>query len=203
MPQIGQDELYLKVLEMYKQGYSCKDISSTCNLPVLYIRNFLKQHGFNTRIYRKVSVCNKDKVILLIRAGYPYNQIERLLHISTHLIREIVSSNGLTGFAPKYHHAIDFKVKKPDASEPTLNLLRELYFSGMYGLAKCFSVANASDDLFLWFVYHLNEEDKVLHEKQVKQHILSEYQKDIPVTAIAKAMDISPSIVKKILFRAV
>lgn len=191
--------LYPKVLEMYQQGFSCKDIAETCDLSLPRIRKYLQDAGFNTRGYRKVSNSNAHKVLLLIRSGYSYAQIEALLHVSTHVIREIVQNNGLIGFAPKFHHPVELNVDTDDVCKTTLWELRALYLSGVFGLGMCAEKLCASDEVFLWFIYHLTDEEKRVHHERVVHNVQSLAQKGVPVTAIAKSMDISPSIVKKML----
>lgn len=203
MSEQNMDMLNKKVLMLYQQGFSCKDISRICNVSLLHIRKYLKSVGIETRTYRKVSDCNKNKVLLLIRAGYSYSQIEQLLHVSTHLIREIVADNGLIGFAPKNHAPVELNVEPSEICSNRLNDLRVAYLSGLYGLAKCAAVTEATDEIFLWFVFHLTDKEKKTHERQLKSNIAAWSKDSMPVTAIAKAMDISPSIVKKILLRAV
>ena len=198
----NKDILHKRVLALYQQGFSCKDISRICNLSLLHIRNYLKAAGFNTQNYRKVSTCNKDKVILLIKSGYSYSQIEQLLHVSSHLIREIVADGGLIGFAPKNHSPVVLTVNISDVCSDALDALRQTYLSGKYGLGKSASLAGISDEEFLWFVFHLTEKDKQIHKQMIVDHITSLYSESVPITAIAKSMDISPAIVKKVLTRA-
>ena len=199
MNKISKKATYAKILHMYEQGFSCKDISQFCNLSVPVIRTYLKESGFDTRSYRRVSESNKNKVILLIKAGYSYRQIDELLHVSSYAIREIVARIGLIGFAPRYHHKIPLVTRKEEISVSELEELRNLYFTGSYGLAKCADQLNVSDDAFLWFVYHLSEKEKRVHHKLLIRNMKSLYKKNTPATAIAKMMDISPSIVKKLL----
>lgn len=194
-----KNDFCTKVLEMYQQGFSCKDIAAVCGVPTLRVRDFLRDKGFNTRSYRKVSVSNSDKVLLLIKNNYPYIEIERLMHVSTHVIREIVQNNGLVGFAPRYHHPHELNIEEKDVSFARLNKFRGLYLSGKHGLGLCVEKTGISDDELLWFVYHLNEEDMQLHHKNLAENIREMVRRDVPVTAVAKSMDISPAIVKKIL----
>lgn len=188
-----------KVLRMYEQGFSCKDICSICNIPMLTVRGYLLEAGFNPRNYRKVSDINKNNVIILIAAGYPYGQIQRLLHISTHLIREIVLNNGLIGFAPHNPRPVELNVKESDISHDCQADLMKLYLSGSYGLSKCASIAAASSNDLLWFIFHLTEAEKQSHEKQIRKFVQQLYNDGVPATAIAKRMDISTSIVKKMI----
>lgn len=188
-----------KIIEMYKQGFSCKDICLACNMSALTVRNYLRSAGFDTRNYRKVSESNREKVVLLIKAGYPYNQIENLLHISTHLVREIVMHAGMIGFAPKNHRPVKLKIKESDISLTSIEKLKALYFSGDYGLAKCSDMLGITDKEFVWFVFHLSKEDREKHSANLKSNVIAMYKNQSPVTAIAKQMDISPSIVKKII----
>lgn len=196
---IDNDSLRAKVLAMYKEGFSCKDISLFCKLPVLNVRHFLQEAGYNTRTYRRASEANKEKVLLLIKAGYSYSQIERLLHVSTHLIREIVLNNRLVGFAPRYHHPIVLDVDLDPVSMGLVQALREAYLTGDSGLTKCAERLSVPDDAFLWFVYHLTDEDKKIHCDRIRANIQRLRSDGVPVTAIAKILDVSPSIVKKMI----
>ena len=188
-----------RIVGLYQAGYSVKDISAQCRLSVITVRARLKAAGFDTRSYRKASISNKERVLQLIDGGYSYSQIEGLLHISTHLVREIVSEKGLVGLVPRVRRQVSLEEPEDAGLEETVCGLRGLYFSGNYGLAKCAELADASEEAFLWFVYHLTGEDKRLHQKNLTKNIKKLYQSGTPVTAIAKTMDISPSIVKKIL----
>lgn len=188
-----------RIVALYQAGYSVKDISAQCRLSVITVRARLKAAGFDTRAYRKASQSNKQRVLQLINAGYSYTQIEGLLHISTHLVREIVSENGLVGFIPRTRRVVELEASEDAVMADAVRELRALYFSGNYGLAKCAEITNASDDVFLQFVYHLTGEDKRLHQKNLVKAVKKLYQSGTPITAIAKTMDISPSIVKKIL----
>lgn len=188
-----------RIVALYQTGYSVKDISAQCRLSVITVRARLKAAGFDTRAYRKASQSNKQKVLLLVKAGYSYAKIEELLHISTHLVREIISENGLVGFIPRTRRHVEAAAMEDAVLEDSVRELRALYFSGNYGLAKCAEITNATDEVFLWFVSHLTGEDKRLHKKNLTKNIKKLHQAGTPVTAIAKTMDISPSIVKKTL----
>lgn len=192
-----KNDKFDKIITLYKQGYSCKDICEKCDMSVLTVRTYLRKAGFDTRNYRKVSENNKDKVILLIKNGYSYRQIESLLHISTHLIREIVIQAGLIGFAPKYHHPVELQVQETEISSDAIRSLNHLYMSGEYGLAKCAAKLQVSDEEFLWFVFHLTKANELVHFENLKKNIHKMLKNQLPVTAIAKKMDISLSIVKK------
>ena len=133
----------------------------------------------------------------MIKAGYSYSEIERLLHLSTHLIREVVYQAGLIGFAPKYHPPVELQVDAANISSCTIRELNDLYVSGKYGLAKCADKLQVSDEEFLWFVFHLTDKVKHIHFKNLINTIHKMYEADFPITAIAKKMDISPSLVKK------
>lgn len=187
------------IIELYKQGYSCKDICIACNTSPVTVRNHLQAAGFDTRRYRKVSENNRNKVIMLIKAGYPYNQIGNLLQISTHLIREIVESSGLVGFAPKNYLPVKLTVRENEVSTESIRLLQQIYRSGKFGLAKCAAQVKVSDKEFLWFVFHLTSNDKHIHNKNLHKNIHKMYENNTPLMAIAKQMDISPALVKKII----
>lgn len=191
--------LRAEIIDLYNQGYSSKDICSAYNVSVAGVRKVLKEAGFDTRSYRKVSDSVVEKVLLLIKNGYSYNKIEQLLHISTHLVREIVLHNGLTGFAPKFHHPIKLEINKAEIADDIIEELQELYFCGRFGLVECSDIAGASNQEFLWFVYHLKESDKQTHIRRVRENILKMHREGIPATAIAKGMHISPSIVRKVI----
>lgn len=192
-------EKYDKIITLYKQGFSCKDICVACNMSALTVRTCLRKAGFDTRLYRNVSDFNKEKIILLIRAGYSYRQIESILHLSTHLIREVVSQADLIGFAPKYHHPIELQVDDDRISAKTIDKLNALYLSGKYGLAKCANKLQVTDDEFLWFVFHLSKETKQVHLKNLKNNIHKMANQQFPPTVIAKKIDISLSLVKKFI----
>lgn len=187
------------VVRLYALGYSAKDICGEYRISAASVRRILRKAGFDTSGYRKASERNTEKVLLLIKAGYPYRQIEQLLYVSTHLIREIVLNHGLTGFAPKYHHPIALEIEGADISQDVLGRLREAYLSGSCGLAACADTVGACDQTFLWFVYHLSEDERLQHRDRIEKNVRSKHAEKMPVTAIAKQMDISPAIVKKIL----
>lgn len=188
-----------KMVALYEQGYSCKDICDVCNASPLSVRTCLRQAGFDTRTYRKVSDTNRDKIVLLVEAGYSYARIESLLHLSTHLIREVVFQAGLIGFAPKNHPPIELQVKESEISFSQINQLYDLYISGKYGLTKCADKLQITDKELLWFVFHLKKDAKHEHLHNLIKNIRSMTKAQLPVTAIAKKMDISPSLVKKYL----
>lgn len=188
-----------KIVELYQNGYSAKDICKECHVSTLYVRNVLRCAGFNTRTYRKISENNKDKILLLIKNGYSYNQIGNLLGCSFHLVREVVEGADMVGFAPKNHPPIELAVTEEQTSLDALKRLKELYLSGDYGLSRCADLAFASDADFLWFVYHLTPEEVELHENQLVTHIRNLHVCGRPPMAIAKSLDVSPSVVKKIL----
>ena len=192
-------DLNNKIIQLYKKGYSSKDICSYYNVSALMVRNCLRSAGFNTCSYRKISQTNKDKIILLVKAGYSYRQIESLLQISFHFIREVIEAVGLIGYAPRNYQPIQLEIKEEEISIVQINKLQELYCSGKYGLAKCSAQIQVTDKEFLWFVFHLTEEDKVKHNKRLSANIKKMYTNNIPITAIAKKMEISPSIIKKII----
>lgn len=183
-----------KICQLYQQGYSCKDIATTLCLPLLTVRTQLRQSGFDTRSYRKASDYNKQKVLLLISGGYSYSRISELLHVSTHLVREIVENNGMIGSITRFPSPI-----RPAglADEFTQAKLREAYFSGMYGLAKCAETLQVSDKDFLWFVYHLSEKEIRVHHKLLIRKIKQLLQTNMSYLAIAKTLGISPSVVKR------
>ena len=198
MSKVNTIEASAQIIELYKQGYSSKDICRICNVSVLLVRKCLQSAGFDTKSYRKASESVKEKVLLLIKAGYSYNKIENLLCVSTHLIREIVMSNGFLGFASNYHHPIQLSVEETEVSLAKIETLKLLYLKGVYGLVKCAVKCDVSDEEFLWFVFHLTGEEKEIHlinlKSQIKKLYFVQY---IPVAAIAKKLDISPSLVKK------
>lgn len=188
-----------KIINLYQLGYSCKDICEACNMSPLTVRTYLREAGYDTRSYRKVSDTNREKILLLVKAGYSYRQIEMLLHLSTHLVREIVLQAGLIGFAPRYHHPIKLDIDENNVSTETINKLGCLYSSGKYGLAKCANKVQSTDEEFLWFVFHLSKDDVFVHTKNVRHNIQKMIKADFPVMAVAKKMDISPAIVKRII----
>lgn len=188
-----------KVKQMYKQGYSSKDICLACGISTLTVRTILRKAGFDTRNYRKVSISNKEKVLLLIKAGYSYKQIEGLLHVSTHLIREIVTQADLIGFAPKYHHPIELNISEKDVSFKKIETFKVLYLSGEYGLSKCAEQLGISDEEFLWFVFHLTKNDIETHTKNLREHAIMLYKSQLPASAVAKKLDVSLAIIKKII----
>lgn len=188
-----------KIIKLYKDGYSAKDICGMFNISALSVRNILRDAGFTTHIYRKTEKFNKDKILLLVQAGYSYKQIEALLHYSFYLIREVVEDAGLIGFSPKNRPPVQLTVNKCEVSVDILKRLKEVYSLGECGLAKCTELVGASDKDFLWFVFHLNHNDQVQHNNHLKFNILKMYSEGIPVTAIAKKMSISPAIVKKFI----
>ena len=187
------------IIELYKQGYSCKDICRVYNLSALMVRTCLRSAGLNTSIYRKVSPSNKEKILLLVKTGYSYREIESLLQTSTHLIREVIEKEDMVGFAPKNHPPIELNISEDQVSFSVVDRLNELYSSGQYGLAQCAYLLNVSDAEFLWFVFHLSNEDKENHKKNMINNIKKMYSSAVPVSAIAKKMDVSPSIVKKLI----
>lgn len=188
-----------EIIKLYKDGYSAKDICSIFDISALTVRKILREAGFSTHIYRKTEKVNKDKILLLVQAGYSYKQIEKLLHYSFHLIREVVEEAGLIGFSPKNRPPIQLVVNENEVSMDILKQLTELYDLGKCSLAKCAEQVGASDKEFLWFVFHINPNDQAHHNNQLKINILKMYSNGIPITAIAKKMSISPSIVKKII----
>lgn len=188
-----------RIRQMYEQGYSCKDISSVCGESILAVRQQLRACGFDTRSYRKASDYNKQKVMLLVYAGYSYSQIEQLLHVSTHLIREIVAANGLTGNIARVHPPIQLNVRKQNISDELLHQMRTLYLSGLYGLARCAEELSISDDEFMWFVYHLSEKEIRVHHKLLVRTTKALCQKGASVASIAKQLGISPAVVKRAL----
>lgn len=191
------ESLDIDVGQLYKQGLSCKDIASAYKMPILSVRAELRALGFDTRSYRKVSAYDKDKVILLIKAGYSYSQIENLLHFSTHLIRGIVEQNGMVGCVPKNHPPIQLNVEKDAVSLVTIGRLRDLYFAGTYGLSKCAKEIDVSDDEFMWFVYHLTGDDILQHRKLLISRMKCLINDGLSVATAAKMLGISPAIVKR------
>lgn len=188
-----------EIIKLYKDGYSAKDICSMLNISALMVRNILRNAGFTTHIYRRIEKVNKDKILLLVRAGYSYKQIEKLLHFSFHLIREVVDGAGLIGFSPKNHPPVQLTINEHEVSPDILKRLSELYYLGECGLAKCAEQVGASDKEFLWFVFHLSNNVQAQHNNNLKINIIKMHSDGIPVTAIAKKMSMSPSIVKKII----
>lgn len=192
---IREDE----IVKLYQDGYSAKDICDKYSVSTFRVRHILQRAGFDTRTYRKISDNNKDKILLLVKSGYSYNQIGNLLQCSFHLIREVVEGAGLIGYAPKNYPPVQLNIEESDVSADVIDKLDELYSSGEYGLTKCAELVNASDSDFLWFVYHLTPEKQVLHNNMVKGYIKNLDTCGTPWTAISKKMDISPSIVKAII----
>lgn len=188
-----------KIIKLYEDDYSAKDICGMFDISALTVRNILREAGFATHIYRKIGKVSKDKILLLVQAGYSYKQIEKLLHYSFHLIREVVEDAGLIGFSPKNRPPVQLTVNEHEVSEDVLNQLSELYNHGKYGLAKCAEQVGASDKEFLWFVFHLNPNTQAQHNNHLRIHIKKMYSDGTPVTAIAKKMSISPAIVKKFI----
>jgi len=188
-----------EIIKLYKDGYSAKDICGKFDISALTVRNILREAGFTTHIYRKIEKVNIDKILLLVQVGYSYKQIEKLLHCSFHLIREVVKGANLIGFSPKNHPPIQLTVKECEVSVDVLRRLNEVYSLGKAGLAKCAEQVGASDKEFLWFVFHLSHNTQAQHNEHLRINIKKMYSDGIPVTAIAKKMSISPAIVKKII----
>lgn len=191
-----------EIINLYEEGYSAKDICGIFDLSALTVRNILREAGFLTHTYRKIEKLNKDKILLLVQAGYSYKQIEKLLHCSFHLIREVVEAAGLVGFSPKNRPPVQLTVNENEVSFDILKRLDELYYLGKCGLAKCAEEVGASDKEFLWFVFHLNPADQTKHGNHLKINIIKMHSDGTPVTAIAKKMSISLSIVKKLLLKS-
>lgn len=188
-----------EMVKLYQEGYSAKDICDRFNVSSFRTRHVLRRAGFDTRTYRKISDNNKEKILLLVKSGYSYNQIARLLQCSFHLVREVVEGAGMIGYAPKNYPPVELNIKESEVSEDVIKELEELYCSGEYGLSKCAALAKASDNDFIWFVYYLSPETQTLHDNSVKSYIKNLHVSGIPWTAISKKMDISPSIVKGII----
>lgn len=188
-----------EIIKLYEDGYSAKDICDMFDVSALTVRNILRNAGFATHTYRKTEQVNKDKILLLVQAGYSYRQTEALLHCSFHLIREVMEAAGLIGVSPKNRPPVQLTVKESEVSSDIIKQLSELYYLGKCGLAKCADQVGASDKEFLWFVFHLNDDDQAKHNKHLRINIMKLYAGGIPISVIAKKMCISRAIVKKII----
>lgn len=188
-----------EIIELYKKGFSINDISDKLNLAVIPIRKILNESGFETKDYRKCSQNNYDKAILLVRAGYPHVQVASLLNISSHLLREFVSRAGLIGYSPNNPVPVKLEDKIYTVTDEMVVKFKSLYLSGTYGLAKCAQELELSDDDFLWIVYHLSQNEKKTHQEKLCSNIKSTYMKEKSVNYVAKNLDISLAVVKKIV----
>lgn len=185
------------ILQLYQKGYSCKNISEICKIPLTQVSQTLQKNGFATQDYKRISKINERNVVLLIKSGYSYNQIEQILHVSSHVSREIVMRNGLLGFAPYNHPPVKLSVDKEKVDKDKLQKLRVLYLSGKLGLSKCADLIAASDEDLLWFIFYLTPTEKHIHSEKLYHTIKKMSQDNIPASVIAKSIDISLSLVKK------
>ena len=70
-----------KLIDLYEQGYSIKEIALEEKISAPRVRACLQAAGFDTSSYRNVSKENKYWVVLMIKAGYSYRQIGELLFL--------------------------------------------------------------------------------------------------------------------------
>lgn len=88
-----------KIIEMYKAGYSQKEICDQLEAQFNYVNKVLNDYGFNTHDYRHIPTFLKEIICYMIKEGYEQKEISEILDISIHVVRSVCSQNDLQGVA--------------------------------------------------------------------------------------------------------
>lgn len=186
-----------EIIELYKQKISQKDISANYAVSLERTRKVLKDAGFPTHTFRATNQDIKKYIIALIKHGCIYFEIEEKCDISFHSVREIVETNNLKGVSRKAR----FERSKENVTylylknyEPFLNEYR----NGYPYVFLC-KKHEFNDEQAIYVFNLISEEDIKQHKKGLKEMIIALYEQGLSTTSIASQLDMSQSIVRKIL----
>lgn len=96
-----------KIIEMYKEGYSQKEICSELNILYILTNKVLTSYGFDTKSYRKLPDEIRQNVCFMIKEGYKQQYISDILDISIHMVRDISYTNNLQGVSENKRYLDD------------------------------------------------------------------------------------------------
>lgn len=191
-----------KIISLYQEGYSQKDIASMFKIQVYDLRELLKENGFDTKTYRKVAGHKKELVAQLIQHGFSYSEIANTLDISYHLIREIAKARNVMGGSLVY---MKIAIPKPDIDKELFHSFLEEYEAGTCGFIKLMEKYFVEEsnpaypiDVALYLCQYINEQNLVaVHHKNIYSVIHQRLSEGIEPNVIAKQMEISFSLVKR------
>lgn len=185
-----------KIIELYKQGISQKDIATKYSVSLGRTQRVLRSAGFPTHSYRAIDNDMKSYVIILINEGCSYFKIESICDIAFHAVRTIVENNNLLGVSNKARYR-----KSKENIEylplPEYEPFLTDYRNGHSFVFLCNEYSLNADQVI--YVFNLiSDEDIEEHKKSLTKRIISLNKKGfLSASSIAKQLDISPSIVRK------
>lgn len=185
-----------EIISLYRAGHSQKDISAQLKITPLTTRKILRENGFETHRFRALNDATMNVILLLVRNGVYFSEIEDVCDISFHAIRDLVARHGLQYESKRVRNT------KP-AAEVSEGFQRNEEFLERYlcgesfcNLCKIFEFTN--DQILNEFLSM--ERDQIdIHKKVLRSKVVDDVQHNLSMTSIARKHCISMAIVRDIL----
>lgn len=185
-----------QIIELYKQGYSQKDIKERYNLSISYVRSVIKSAGYSTQTFRRLDSGIINVVTLLISKGAQYKDIEQICDISAYATDDIVQRFGYLHVSKKARLAGG--MPKPTKTTLLTDEFIPCYRAGESFCRLCERLC-MDDEAILSAFCLLKPKDIELHKENLHDLIIKDGEAGFSSTAIAKKHKISMSIARKII----
>lgn len=192
---LNKNKLEEKILSLYRAGHSQKDISIKLKITPLTIRKILQDNGYETHNFRALNENVTNVILLLVRNGVLFSDIENICQISFHAIRDVVARHNLQYESKRVRN------KQPpvlaDGFEQNRKFVKK-YLSGASFCSLCEEFEFTDEDILNMFL-SLDESQILTHKESLRKKVLKDAKKKLSTTAIARKHCISMAIVRNIL----
>jgi len=185
-----------KILELYQEGYSQKDIAERCSITPKDIRQMLKEAGFETKRFRALDENTINIILQLITKGVQFKEVEDVCNIAVHATRDVVARNNLQRASKRARQEGTQLAVPEDFQKNPEFLIR--YLAGESFCALCEEYRLSNDDIVNEFL-SFTEAQVRQHNDMLKQKVREDASLHFSPTAIARRRRISMSVVRNIL----
>lgn len=196
MTKTRENNLAEEILSLYRAGHSQKDISAQLKITPLTIRKILHENGFETHRFRALNDATTNVILLLVRNGVYFADIENICDISFHAIRDLVA-----------RHNLQYESKRVRNSKTGVSVsagfqknseFLERYLSGESFCSLCKNYEFTNEQILNEFL-SMERSQIDIHKRSLRNKIIDDVQHNLSTTSIARKHGISMAIVRDIL----
>lgn len=188
-----------EIVELYKAGYSQKDIKQKFNLAAPTLRTILHSEGMETHKFRALDENVTNIIIQLISNGIRFADIEEVCSISFHATRDIVARHNLQRASRRARNSNSALALPADYKRKEKFLKRYLAGESFCSLCKDYHLSN--EEIIYEFL-SITPRQSSKHKRELTQKILADAADGFSPTAIARKHTISMAVVRAILREA-
>lgn len=183
------------ILNLYEQGYSKDAICRTLDKAPAAVGKVLTEAGFHTEDYHKMEPELKRIVFALLPHHVSYKDIEEYCDVSADAIRDLVAR---MGYRRGKCYRTYLSVSNDELSFPAFPEFVRRYEAGESFPALIKELGVSDDKVYPLWWYAWAHKLSGIHRDNLSGRVEALLEEDLPATAIAHRLHISPSIVRRV-----